>query len=154
MTRAFRKIFLFHSILFIFECDVGTLRGKVTTHTLKVWRETRFVKPIPIYDIFIILVKRCRWQHVVTTQGALHYSTDPRYPEKSAPRRSRPRRTRPRGEVGPRRTRPHEPKNSAPSAGELGPLQPENSAPWLENSAPQCDSLKWLDIVMYFLFFV
>ena len=57
------------------------------------------------------------------------------------------RRSRPRGEVGPgelgpaeksapgelgpisRRTRPHQPENSAPSAGELGPLQPENSAP-------------------------
>ena len=35
VTRAFRKIFLFDSILFIFECDEGALRGKVTTHTLK-----------------------------------------------------------------------------------------------------------------------
>ena len=69
-------------------------------------------------------------------------------------RRSRPRGEVGPGELGPRRTRPHQPENSAPSAGELGPLQPENSAPWLENSAPQCDSLKWLDIVMYFLFFV
>ena len=76
------------------------------------------------------------------------------YPEKSAPRRSRPRRTWPRGELGPRRTRPHQPENSAPSAGELGPIQPENSAPWLENSAQQCGSLTWFDIVMCFLFFV
>ena len=65
VTRAFRKIFLFDSILFIFECDGGPLRVKVTTHALKIWSETRFVKPIPIYDTFIILVKRCRWQHVV-----------------------------------------------------------------------------------------
>ena len=63
---AFCKIFLFDSILFISECDGGPMRGKVTTHTLKIWRETRFVKPIPIYDTFIILVKRYRWQHVVT----------------------------------------------------------------------------------------
>ena len=66
VTRAFCKIFLFNSILFIFECDGGTMIGKVTSHTLKIWRETRFVKPIPIYDTFITLVKRCRWQHVVT----------------------------------------------------------------------------------------
>ena len=67
VTRAFCKIFLFHSILFIFEYDGGPMRGKVTSHTLKILRETRFVKPIPIYDTFIILVKRCRWQqHVVT----------------------------------------------------------------------------------------
>ena len=78
VTRAFRKIFLFDSILFIFECDGGTLWGKLTTHTLKVWREMCFVKPIPIYDTFIFLVKRCRLQHVVTTPGALLYSTDPR----------------------------------------------------------------------------
>ena len=46
------------------------MRGKVTTHTLKICRETRFVKPIPIYDTFIIFVKRCRWQHVPTdTRG-------------------------------------------------------------------------------------
>ena len=84
-------------------------------------------------------------------------------PEKSAPGELGPisRRTRPRprgelgpGEVGPRRTRPNQPENSAPSAGELGPLQPENSAPLLENSAPQCGSLTWLDIFMCFLFFV
>ena len=66
VTRAFCKIFLFNSILFIFECDRGPMRGKVTSHTLKILRETRFVKPIPIYDTFIILLKRCRWQHVVT----------------------------------------------------------------------------------------
>ena len=42
------------------------MRGKVTTYTLKIWRETRFVRPIPIYDTFILLVKRYRWQHVVT----------------------------------------------------------------------------------------
>ena len=40
--------------------------GKVTSHTLKIWREMHFVKLIPIYDTFIILVKRCRWQNVVT----------------------------------------------------------------------------------------
>ena len=44
-----------------------------------------------------------------------------RYPEKSAPRRSRPRRSRPHGELGPRRTGPHQLENSAPSAGELDP---------------------------------
>ena len=44
VTRAFCKIFLFDSILFIFECDGGPMKGKVTTHTLKIWRETRFVK--------------------------------------------------------------------------------------------------------------
>ena len=65
MTRAFCKIFLFDSILFIFECDGGHTRGKVTTHTLKIWRETCFVKHIPIYETFIILVKRCRWHHVI-----------------------------------------------------------------------------------------
>ena len=40
------------------------MKGKVTTHTLKIWREMCFVKSIPIYDTFIILVK--------------HVETDPR----------------------------------------------------------------------------
>ena len=61
--------------------------------------------------------------------------------EKSAPENSAPRRTRP-------------PENSAPSAGELGPISPaENSAPWLENSAPQCGSLTWLEIDNVFSIF-
>ena len=71
------QIFIFDSILSIFECDGGPMRGKVTTHTLKIWRETRFVKPIPIYDTFIILVKRCRWQHVVTGSHGLQGTDNP-----------------------------------------------------------------------------
>ena len=75
VTPSFCKIFLFNSILFIFESDGGAMRGKMTTRTLKILTETRFVKPIPIYDTFIILVKRCRWQNAVTDPLGAHMAT-------------------------------------------------------------------------------
>ena len=67
-TRAFCKIFPCDSILYIFECDGAPIRGNLTMHSLRILREMCFVKPIPIYDTLILLVKRYRRQLVVTRQ--------------------------------------------------------------------------------------
>ena len=69
-TQSFCKIYIFDSILFIFEFDGGPIRRNVTMHTKKIWGEMRFVKPIPIYDTLIRLVKRCRRRLVMTESHA------------------------------------------------------------------------------------